>query len=283
MRHPYFEVATPTVIGHRGAAGEAPENTLLSFARALEAGAAILESDVHLTRDAVPVLLHDDVIERTTDGRGRVVDLTLRELQALDAGHHFSPDGGRTYPFRGRGVRVPTLSQALAAFPAARFNLELKHGGAELVERVLDVIEQAGSATRSLLTAGDDALMTQLREAVARTSASVALGASVGEVADFLRCAIARKPPTPGPMALQVPPDFAGRPLVTREFVDHAHAHGLVVHVWTIDEPGEMRALLALGVDGIVSDFPARLAQVIREQRLDETRSPAARSAHRLP
>ena len=279
MRHPYFEVATPTVIGHRGAAGEAPENTLPSFERALAGGAAILESDVHLTRDAIPVLLHDDAVERTTEGRGRVAELTLGELQALDAGHHFSPDGGRTHPFRGRGVRVPTLSQALAAFPAARFNLELKDGGASLVARTLEVIEKAASAPRTLLTAGDDALMKQLREEVARTGASVALGASAGEVGDFLRCAIERKPPTPGPMALQVPPDFAGRPLVTREFVAHAHAHALVVHVWTIDEPAEMRALLALGVDGIVTDFPARLAQVIREWRLDELRSPAARGA----
>jgi glycerophosphoryl diester phosphodiesterase len=267
MGHPYFAVATPTVIGHRGAAGEAPENTLPSFARALAAGAAILESDVHLTRDAVPVLLHDDVVERTTDGSGRVAELALAELQALDAGHHFSPDSGRTHPFRSRGVRVPTLAQALAAFPTARFNLELKDGGAELVRASLDVIEQAGCAERTLLTAGDDALMRLLREAVARRGSGVALGASAREVGDFLHSALARKPPPAGPMALQVPPDFAGRPLVTREFVAHAHAHGLVVHVWTIDEPDEMRALLALGVDGIVTDFPARLAALIDARR----------------
>ncbi len=264
MRHPYFAVATPTVIGHRGAAGEAPENTLPSFARALADGAAILESDVHLTRDEIPVLLHDDTLERTTDGGGRVEALSLAELQALDAGHHFSPDGGRTLPFRGRGIRVPTLAQALAAFPAARFNLELKDGGAELVRSALDVIARAGSAERTLLTAGDDVLMALLREQVARSGASVALGASAREVGDFLRSALAHAPPPPGPMALQVPPDFVGRPLVTRDFVAHAHAHGLVVHVWTIDEPDEMRALLALGIDGIVTDFPARLAAVIR-------------------
>ena len=112
MRHPYLRVATPTVIGHRGAAGEAPENTLASFARALADGAAILESDVHLTRDGVPVLLHDDDVERThRRPRPRRASSTLAELQALDAGHHFSPDGGRTHPFRGRGLRVPTLAR----------------------------------------------------------------------------------------------------------------------------------------------------------------------------
>jgi len=263
MRHPYFDVATPTVIGHRGSAGDAPENTLAAFALGLSTGAAILESDVHLTRDGVPVLIHDGVVDRTTDGRGRVADHTLEELHSLDAGHRFSADGGRTHPFRGRGLRIPTLAEALATFPDARFNLELKEGLPGLVAGCLERIEEAGSTSRTLLTAGDDALMKELRAAAARRGASVALGASAGEVASFLHSAIERRRPDPGPMALQVPREFAGRTLVTREFVEHAHAHGLVVHVWTIDEPEEMRALLALGVDGIVTDFPARLAAVI--------------------
>jgi glycerophosphoryl diester phosphodiesterase len=265
--HPFFDVPTPTVIGHRGCAGEAPENTLLSFERALEAGAAILESDVHLTRDGVPVLLHDDVVDRTTEGRGRVDELSLAALAELDAGFRFSPDAGRSHPFRGRGLRVPTLAQALAALPGARFNLELKHGGVELVARCLEVIAAAERAELTLLTAGDDALMARLREQVAQAGLPVALGASAREVADFLRSAIARRSPPLGPMALQVPPDFGGRPLVTREFVDHAHAHGLFVHVWTIDEREQMAALLELGVDGIVSDFPARLATEIAARR----------------
>ena len=190
MRHPYFDVATPTVIGHRGSAGEAPENTLASFALGLKAGAAILESDVHLTRDGVPVLLHDDLVDRTTDGSGRVAELSLTRLHALDAGHRFNTDGGRSYPFRGRGLRVPTLEEALAAFPDARFNLELKEGVPGLVERCLEVIEKSRSAIRTLLTAGDDALMTELRAEVTRRGTAVALGASAREVGDFLRCAI---------------------------------------------------------------------------------------------
>jgi glycerophosphoryl diester phosphodiesterase len=264
VRHPYFDVAVPTVIGHRGSAGDAPENTLISFALGLESGAEILESDVHLTRDGIPVLLHDDLVDRTTDGRGRVAQLTLAELQALDAGHRFSPDGGRSHPFRGRGLCVPTLEEALSAFPEARFNLELKEGVPGLVEACLERIAKSDSAERSLLTAAEDALMRELRAQVARRGLPVALGASTGEVVAFLRCALENQRPDPGPMALQVPADFAGRPLVTHEFVDFAHAHDLLVHVWTIDEPAEMRALLALGVDGIVSDYPALLAQVIR-------------------
>jgi glycerophosphoryl diester phosphodiesterase len=261
--HPYFDLPRPIVIGHRGAAGEAPENTLPSFERALELGAGILESDVHLTRDGVPVLLHDDEVGRISDGCGRVAELSLAELQRLDAGYHFTPDGGRTHPFRGRGVRVPTLEEALAALPGARFNLELKEDLPGIVERTVEVVVAAGRERSTLLTSGEDELMERLRSHLARREVRVAQGACAGDVLGFLRSALDGVPPAPGPMALQVPADFHGRPLVTREFVEHAHAHRMQVHVWTVNEPAEMRRLLGLGVDGIISDFPARAAEAV--------------------
>ena len=143
MAHPFFDVPVPTVIGHRGCAGEAPENTLVSFERALAAGAAILESDVHLTRDGIPVLIHDDDVDSNTDGTGRGCAPTLNQLQRLDAGHSFSADGGQTHPFRGRGHRIPTLREAREAFPQARFTLELKARVPGLVERSVDVVARA--------------------------------------------------------------------------------------------------------------------------------------------
>jgi glycerophosphoryl diester phosphodiesterase len=103
MRHPYFDVPVPTVIGHRGACGEAPENTLASFGLAVAQGAAIVETDVHLTRDGKLVLIHDELLERTTDGRGRITDHSLAEL-ALDAGHQFDPAGDGSF-LVARGLR----------------------------------------------------------------------------------------------------------------------------------------------------------------------------------
>jgi len=261
--HPYFEVPIPTVIGHRGCAGEVPENTLESFERGLARGAAILESDVHLTRDGVPVLLHDDDVARVSDGTGRVAAFDLDELQRLDAGYRFTPDGGETFPFRGRRLRIPTLEEALRTFPGARFNLELKEDVPGLVERTVAVVAAAGREERTLLTAGEPPIMAALRAHVADVGSRVALGASSADILAFVRAALDRAPPAPGAMALQVPRDFGGRPLVTRALVEHAHAHDVAVHVWTINEPGEMRELLELGVDGLVTDFPGRMAELV--------------------
>ena len=110
-RHPFFEIPAPIVIGHRGCAGEVPENTLESFARGLADGAAILESDVHATRDGVPVLIHDDDVARVTQGSGLVAELDLAELQQLDAGFHFRRSPGQEPLFRGRGLHIPSLDR----------------------------------------------------------------------------------------------------------------------------------------------------------------------------
>jgi glycerophosphoryl diester phosphodiesterase len=262
VSHPFLALPTPIVIGHRGAAGERPENTLPSFERALADGAAILESDVHLSRDGVPVLIHDDELERCTDGSGLVRDHDLASLRGLDAGCRFESEPG-AHPFRGLGVRIPTLAEALAAFPRARFNLELKENLPGMVAQSVAAVAAAGRAGDVLLTSANDALMLELRAHVAAARVDVALGASTGEVARFAVAALRGEAPPPGPMALQIPAEFAGRPLVTRELVEHAHRHGVQIHVWTIDEPDEMCALLALGVDGIVTNYPARLARLL--------------------
>jgi glycerophosphoryl diester phosphodiesterase len=260
--HPFFDIPGPLVIGHRGAAGEAPENTLASFARAVEDGAVILESDVHLTRDGVPVLIHDDEVDRCTEGTGRVADLDWAALQKLDAGYRFSPDG-HSHPQRGRGLRIPSLREALIAFPGARFNLELKEAAPGIVERTVEVVAEADRAELTLITSAEDDIMRRLHEHVEAEGVGVALGACTSEVAGFAVSGARGEPPPAGPMALQIPTEFAGSPLVTRALVEHAHAYGVQVHVWTIDETDEMLRLLELGVDGIVTNLPARMVDLL--------------------
>ena len=258
MSHSFFAVERPVIIGHRGSAGTHPENTLLSFEAALASGAQILESDIHLSRDGVPILLHDPSLDRTTDGAGDASRRTQLELRELDAGTRFTDQDGKT-PYRGQGVRIPTLEDAFERFPEARFNLEIKAASQDGIRATLDLVERFDRADRTLLAAGEDAIMKDLRVALAARSMQPAVGASLGEIVAAVSSALDGSEMPPGVMALQIPSTFADRPLATREFIDHAHKQGVQVHVWTINELSEIEALLDLGVDGIVTDFPGRM------------------------
>jgi glycerophosphoryl diester phosphodiesterase len=242
-----------------------PENTIDAFAAGLAGGADRLELDVHGTADGAVVVLHDATLERTTDGAGPVRARTLAEVEVLDAGYRFAgPDGG--FPFRGRGLRVPTLDALLAAFPDVALNVEVKQAEPPLVPAVLAVLDRHRARERVLLAAEDGAIMTSVRAA----APDVPTSASADEVAEFVRrlrdgqLADWR----PRACALQVPAAWGGVPIVTREAVAAAHARGLEVHVWTVNDEAEMHALLDLDVDGLMSDFPARAAGVLRARGL---------------
>jgi len=263
MTHPYFDLPTPIVIGHRGASGELPENTLEAFERALSQGALMLETDAHLSRDGQVVLSHDPRVDRTTEGSGAIEDFTLAELQRLDAGHRFSPDRGASFPHRGQGIRIPTLREVFERFPGIRFNIEIKQNSLPLIDATLGIVAEAKRAETTLLAAAEDDTMSALRARLAETELRPAMGAAVGDIVGFARAAAAGGAPPPEPMALQIPPTFAGNPLVTTELVEFAHRHDVQVHVWTINDEDEMRRLLDLGVDGVMSDFPALLRKVV--------------------
>jgi glycerophosphoryl diester phosphodiesterase len=261
--HPFFELQLPMVIGHRGCAGEAPENTLPSFERALAQGATVLESDLHLTRDGIPVLIHDPRIDRVTDGSGPVSDYNLAELQRFDAAHHFIREGRQSDACPTQGVTIPSLEEAFTAFPKARFNLELKTSQPGLIDAVVDRVVECQREAITLLTAAKDPIMGALRGRLADLSTPIAQGASTSDVLDFL----SEGPQKPGPMALQIPAVYEGRPLVTPELVRRAHQRGIQVHVWTINKTAEMTRLLDQGVDGIVTDFPGRLVALVSEHQ----------------
>jgi len=267
MRHPYFDLPLPIPVGHRGASGELPENTLPAFRRALEQGALILETDVHPSLEGVPVIFHDHELDRTSDGVGPIARQPLDALRALDAGHRFSPDGGRSFPCRGQGIGIPTLEEAFAAFPDARFNIEIKEGDRAFIERVVKLVATGGRERRTLLTAAEDEVMAELHAVLHAIGVDVAIGASTGDCVAFVKAASQDAAPPSEPMALQIPAQFGGRPLVTPELVSFAHAHDVQIHVWTVNEPAEIERLLALGVDAVMSDFPARVVEAIRRRR----------------
>jgi len=260
----YFGGPTPRVFGHRGAAGLAPENTLPSFALGLALGADILELDVHASRDGVIVVCHDPTLERTTDGTGPLCQRSLYELQQLDAGRNFTRDG-RDFPYRGQGLRIPTLEALLKDFPLAHCNIEIKQADPPIVAQVVEVIQRLGAEHRVLLAAEHDAIMQEIHH----LAGDVATSFSTGEVAEFIGRLQAGTLDgyQPRGRALQIPPRFNDIELITKDSVAAAHRCGLEVHAWTINDAEDMRRLLELGVDGIISDLPG-LARVVVDQFL---------------
>lgn len=248
--------AGPLVIGHRGAAAEAPENTLPSFRAALEAGADALELDVHVTADRVPVVIHDPTLERTTDRAGAVATLSVREVRTADAGARFTSDGGRSFPWRGRGVTVPTLAEVLEATGAAPLIVEVKiFPGAEAVR---DVLDRHGARERCLVGSFDARALRPFRAAEYPTAASRR------EVARLLFGASARLlPRRVGYRALTIPERHRGIPVATRSLIRAARRLGCPVHVWTVDDPLRAVRLWALGVTGIITNDPAGLTPPI--------------------
>jgi glycerophosphoryl diester phosphodiesterase len=253
--------------GHRGARGLAPENTLPAFKAGAEAGVDILELDVQQTKDGVLVVMHDPEVDRTTDGAGRVAELTLAELRAFDAGYHFTQDEGVSFPFRGQGVRIPTLEEVLGAFPEQAFTVELKPSPYDdFPQKVVDAIHEQIPG-RALV----GAFPHDLLQAVRRLDPSLPTGCSLSEIRRFYAChlvGLAGWLPSPS-CVLQIPRwsdhnNDRGLLLAKPRFLRAAHATGRSVQVWTINDPDLMRSLIELGVDGITTDRPDVLNEVLR-------------------
>lgn len=221
-------------------------------------GADMVELDVRITRDGVVVICHDETVDRTTDGSGRVADFSFQELQRLDAGYHFRDPLGE-HSFRGKGVKIPALEELLLAFPELRLNVEAKERA--VAGPLVELILRVGAQDRVLVAAEFE----KNREAVVGYPGP--WGASRSHVTTFwtLLCTPLGPFYTPGCDALQVPEKHRGIRIVTRRFLREAHRRNIPVHVWTVDDPEAMRRLLSLGVDGIQTDRPDRLALLLTE------------------
>jgi glycerophosphoryl diester phosphodiesterase len=255
----------PVNLAHRGASALAPENTIEAFRLAVEAGAGGLELDVHMTRDGHIVVIHDATVDRTTSGTGAVSEMTVDELRRLDAGHNFSPDGGPARPYRGRGVRVPTLEEVLEEFPAVAVNIDIKVGSPGIEESVLGVLRETKASERVLVVSTLHDVVKRFRKV---SGGHVSTGASRWEIGIFYISSRFRLEHLVRPAydALQVPLRHRGIPLVTPRFLKAAHANGVRVDAWTINQADEMRRLLDLGVDVIMTDRPGTMAEVLENQ-----------------
>jgi len=261
MAHPFLDASGPVGFAHRGGAEEAPENTLPAFEAAARLGFRYLETDVHLTRDGVLMAFHDPRLDRVTDRAGAIAELDVAEVEAADAGHAWSPDGGRTFPFRGAGVRVPRLEALLDRFPDARVNIDPKADAS--VDALVELVDARGDWHRLCFGAFSDRRLARIR-ARSRGRACTSMGPRAVAVARI--AGWAGVVPRQSAECVQVPVRQGPVPLVTERFVAAAHDRDLPVHVWTINDPDEMRRLLDLGVDGIMTDDAETLKAVLTER-----------------
>ncbi|MDP2956874.1 MAG: glycerophosphodiester phosphodiesterase [Longimicrobiales bacterium] len=252
-----YLAGAPLLVAHRGGSRLAPENTMVAFAEAVGRwDADMLEMDVRLTRDGEVVVIHDESVDRTTDGAGPVFSFTLDELQRLDAGYRFVDLDG-VHSFRGRGVTVPRFEDVLLAYPHARMNVEAKEP--RVASPLVEIIRRHGAESRVLVAAEHERCRASVR------GYPGPWGASQTQVFWFwvLHRLPGGGPFTPGADILQLPEFWKGWRIVTPRLLRVAHRRNLPVQVWTVDDPADMRRLLAWGVDGIQTDRPDLLARVL--------------------
>ena len=259
-----FRADWPVNFAHRGDSANAPENTLESFHRAVAAGAEGLELDAHMTRDGRIVVIHDDTLDRTTDGTGYVRDKTLAEIQQLDAGYGFTER--ETHPYRGKGLRVMTLDEVFKEFPDVAINVEIKEDQPGIEEAVSAVIRENGAKRRTLVAAGTHAIIKRFREV---SGGTVSTSASEREIRAFFFVSRLRLEGSfrPSYDALQIPVVYGGVKVATPRFVKAAHDRGVRVDVWTVNEPEEMNRLLEAGVDVVMTNRPETLRKVLKKRR----------------
>lgn len=258
MLTPYLDAEYPLRFAHRGSRVLWPENTAEAFQGAVDLGYTYIEIDVRMTGDGVVVVFHDATLERTTNGAGRVDRWDFADLRRLDAGWWFNESDG--YPLRGTGVRVRSLDEVFSTWPELRFNIDLKDPNLEWA--VADIIKRHRREQSTLVASFVDHRIAKFRRV---TQGTVAVSAGPSATAAMLAAsrvgATVRRPV----VAYQLPFDYRSCPIDTK-LVTAIHAAGAQLHTWTVNEATDMNRLLDLGVDGIVTDRPDVLNDVMRKR-----------------
>jgi len=262
----YGNFNRPLVIAHQGGDGVWPGDTMLAFEHAVEIGADVLEMDAHITKDGQIVLMHDEKVDRTTDGTGLIEDLTLDELKQLDAAYKWSNDDDKTFPYRGQGIQVPTLDELFQKFPQLRYVIEIKLTQNPIDKPLCDLIRKRNMQDKVVIASFHDEAMQNFRA----TCPEVATSASRGEVTTFviLGKVFLSGLVTPQYESIQPPYDpteSKNIPIMTKRFIREAHAKNIAVEPWTVNDPVLMKQYIEWGVDGIMTDRPDLMVGVLKE------------------
>jgi glycerophosphoryl diester phosphodiesterase len=262
----YANIQPPLVIAHQGGDGICPGDTLYAFEKAVEIGVDVLEMDAHITKDDQIVLMHDEKVDRTTEGTGLIEDLTLLELKQLDAAYQWSNDDGKTFSYRGQRIEVPKLNEVFQKFPQMRYVIEIKLTQNPIDKPLCDLIRKYHMQDKVVIASFHDEAMQKFRE----TCPEVATSASRGEVTMFV---LLDKVFLSGLIAPQYqsiqppyePAESMNIPIMTERFIREAHAKNIRVEPWTVNDPELMRQYIEWGVDGIITDRPDLMIEVLEE------------------
>ena len=261
----YANIQRPLVIAHQGGDGIWPGDTMYAFEKAVEIGADVLEMDAHITKDSQIVLMHDEKVDRTTDGAGLIENLSLSELKKLDAAYQWSNDDSKTFPYRGQGIQVPTLVELFQRFPQMRYVIEIKLTENPIDKPLCDLIRQYSMQDQVVIASFHDEAMQSFR----KTCPEVATSASRGEVTKFVLLGKVFLSGLVAPQYQSIQPPYdpsesMNVPIMTKRFIHEAHAKNVAVEPWTIDDPQLMKQYIEWGVDGIMTDRPDLMIEVLK-------------------
>jgi glycerophosphoryl diester phosphodiesterase len=266
--HPFFQSERPLVIAHQGGELLAPSNTLSAFLQAVELGVDVLEFDIHITKDGHLVTIHDPTVDRTTNGKGNIHDLTLNEIQQLDAGYHFKDLNGEL-SYRGKGAYIPSLEEVFQTFPTMKMVIEIKDDNPservpEISEKLWSLIQKYQKEDQVVVASFDQKIINQFEEI---SDGKVALSAGEDEIKKFIifKKLFLANLYKPNADVFQIPTKESIFNLATPSIMKEAERRNVNIQYWTIDDKDTMRSLIEDGADGIITNRPDLMLEVLDE------------------
>ncbi|WP_163102475.1 glycerophosphodiester phosphodiesterase [Peribacillus alkalitolerans] len=265
---PFFENTRPMVIAHQGGEDLAPSNTMVAFQQAVDMGVDALEFDIHITKDGELVTIHDPTVDRTTEGVGKVADMTLEQIQKLDAGYQFQDLDGN-FSFRGKGVYIPTVEEVFSTYPNMKMVMEIKDDNPrekieEIAAKLWKLIETHKLQDKVLIAAFDQSIVDTFNS---YSKGKVAIAGGKQEIKKFVvyHTLFLRNLYQPKVDAIEIPTKESIFDLTEKRLIDGAHRRGMDVHYWTIDDKAQMKQLIEKGADGIITNRPDLMLQLLDE------------------
>ncbi len=256
---PFIKGNRPLVMAHRGRSAFTPESSLLAFEEAYALNVDVLETDIRITKDNIPVIFHDETLDRTTSGKGRISDFNLDELIEFDLGYWYLNKEKEDYPFRNRGLQILPLYTLFEKFPKVKINLDIKDDFKKASSMIFETIKESGAEHRVLVGSFHNKQILRFREISKHLE--IPTSANPKEVRTFVSnfWMFSKK----DYCALQVPMTRSSIKIVTASSINKAHRNNIAVHPWTINDKEIMLSLLAWKVDGIFTDNPELLIKVL--------------------